>query len=280
MVRTSLLTGAVAVVLALAGAALVIVSPWSSSAPDAHDAPSVPHAAAAVPVHGQVLFRDDFDRPDGLVTNEFAYWNPKRSDAVRSSGWELTSGSLFVRAGAGWTGAPDDIAPDATSSNGNDSAVFRLTTTDSTFGNVAVDLDLRLDRFVTTTRTPAVAWDGVHVFLHYQSQYSLYYASIDRRDGLVAIKKKVPGGPSNDGTYYELASGRHPVPIGGWEHVRATVASTADGSVTIELFGNGVLLARAVDRGIGGPPITAPGKVGLRGDNADFSFDRFTVTAL
>ncbi len=279
--RTSLVTGALAIAVAVAGVAVLIVSPWSSSsARDGHGARTVVHAAAASPAPGQVLFRDDFDRADGLVTNEFAYWNPSRADAVRSPDWELTSGSLLTRAGAGWTGAPDDVAPNATSSNGNDSAVFRLTTTNPGFGNVAVDLDLRLDRFVTTKRTPAVAWDGVHVFLHYQSEYSLYYASIDRRDGTVAIKKKVPGGPSNDGTYYQLATGRHAVPLGAWEHVRATVATGADGSVTIELFGNGTLLARAVDRGTGGPPITAPGKVGLRGDNADFSFDRFTVTAL
>jgi hypothetical protein len=40
--------------------------------------------------------------------------------------------------------------------------------------------------------------------LRYQSETSLYYASINRRDGTSVIKKKVTGGPDNGGTYYDL----------------------------------------------------------------------------
>lgn len=242
-------------------------------------------AAAPVPVIAPrtggpaVLFQDTFTRPDGLVTNEFAMWNPSSSLAVVSPDWEMTSGSLFARNGLGWSGVPDGVSPDARSASHTDSAVFRLTTRRADFTNVRVAFDLRMLRLVTTPRTPPVDWDGVHVFLRYQSEYSLYYASVDRRDGTVAIKKKVPGGSTNGGTYSTLATGRHAWPSGRWEHVTASVVTNRDGSVTIELRAGGALLARATDDGrVGGPPIRAAGKTGIRGDNAEFEVDAFTVT--
>ncbi|MBK9102893.1 MAG: hypothetical protein IPM90_15765 [Austwickia sp.] len=42
---------------------------------------------------------------------------------------------------------------------------------------------LRINRMTSTAPTPQVAWDGVHLFLRHQSEYSLYYASVARRDG-------------------------------------------------------------------------------------------------
>lgn len=227
------------------------------------------------------LFEDTFDRADGLVTNEYAYWNPNLTDAVTSPDWEMTSGSLFTRDDHGYTGVPDDVGPNAQSTNATNSAVFRLTTKRADFSDVAVSFDLDMLGLTSTATTPPVAWDGLHVFLRYQSEYSLYYASIDRRDGTTVIKKKVPGGESNGGTYYDLGTtGTHPIPFGKWDHVLATITTNADDSVTIQLFANGTLVASAVDDGsVGGPPILNAGKVGIRGDNAEFEFDDFTVNA-
>jgi hypothetical protein len=228
-----------------------------------------------------VLLRDQFDVPDSLLTNEYAYWNPGLLGAVVSPVWEMTSGSLFARSGAGWSGTPDAIGPNALSTNGTDSAIFRLTTKRADFGDVSVGFALRNDGLSSTAVTPPVDWDGIHIFLRYQSQYSLYYASINRRDNTVAIKKKVPGGPSNGGTYYTLAVGTHAVPYGAWQQVRATVHNESNGSVTIRLYGDGQQVVAVTDNGaIGGPPITAPGKVGIRGDNCNFQFDDFTVQSL
>src|SRR5438552_2313443 len=42
-----------------------------------------------------VLWQDRFDGPDGLITNEYAYWNFADPAAARSPGWDVTSGSLF-----------------------------------------------------------------------------------------------------------------------------------------------------------------------------------------
>lgn len=227
-----------------------------------------------------LIAADTLARPR-LVTNEYAHWNTTDPRAVRSQAWDMTSGSLFVRNGVWWTGQPDDVSPDPGSESGTDSAVFRLTTHDQSFRNVRVSFGLQIDGFVTTLRTPAEGWDGVHIFLRYQSQYQLYYASINRRDGMTAIKKKVPGGPSNGGTYYTLATGDAPVPIREWQAVAAAVETLPTGSVRISLYRGPDLLLEVIDDGRqGGPPITAPGAVGIRGDNCEFEFRDFTVTDL
>ena len=239
-------------------------------AADAGDAPSGGH-----------LFRDTFTAPDGLISNEYAYWNPTHADAVVSAGWEMNSGSLFNLSGAAWSGVPDGIGPNAGSTGATDSSVFRMMTKRADFGDVAVSFDLRNDGLVTTARTPAVDWDGIHLWLRYQAENSMYYASVNRRDGTVVLKKKVPGGPTNDGTYYLLSkSVAHAVPYGTWQHVEATVKNEADGSVTVALYADGALLVSANDVGLGGPPLRAPGKLGIRADNCNFRFDDFTVDAL
>ena len=123
----------------------------------------------------------------------------------------------------------------------------------------------------------------MHIFLRYQSEYQLYYASVNRRDGHVVIKKKCSGGPSNGGTYYELGPGEisgHAIPFGTDEPVGASVINNADGSVTLTLSLNGTTIITATDNGVGCAPITAPGKVGIRGDNDNFTVSGFTVTAV
>jgi hypothetical protein len=128
-----------------------------------------------------------------------------------------------------------------------------------------------------------VDWDGVHIFLRYRSEFNLYYASANRRDGHVVIKKKCVGGSDNGGTYYELGSGEvagHPIPFGIWQKVGASVRNRADGSVALTLQVGGVTLLTVVDRGVGCPPIRAPGATGIRGDNDDFLFRDFRVVRL
>ena len=240
-------------------------------------------APAPAPEPGSALFREEFDYPDGLITNEYSTWNPTHSDAQLSPIWEMTSGSLLAQSGTGWTGKPDGCS---TSSPGSEpctaSDVFRLNTKRQDFGNVTVSLDLRNDYLTSSSRTPAQNWDGVHVWLHYQSQYNLYYASFNRRDGRIVIKKKCEGGSENGGTYYELAPGEisgYPIPFGTWQHLQASIQDNADGSVTITMWRNGAKLLSATDNGLGCAPITAPGGVGVRGDNDDFNIDNFVVTA-
>lgn len=228
-----------------------------------------------------VLFRDDFNRSDRIETNEYAFWNGTLPPSVISPNWEMGSGTLFVRDGAGYTGHPDAVSPDAASSNGTHSAIFRLKTRRSDFGDALVSLRLQTLGLTGTPETPPTSWDGVHVWLRYQSERQLYDVSVNRRDGAVMIKKKVSGGESNGGTYYDVASGWLRPAYGQWIDVSTTVTTNADGSVTIRLYTNGDLVLEGTDHDVGGvPPITRPGAVGLRGDNAEFLFDDLTVRAL
>lgn len=226
-----------------------------------------------------VLVADEFNRPDGLITNEYAFWNPSAPDRVVSPLWAMNSGSLFARSNNGWSGVPDDREPNALSTNGTNSAIFRMITNQTGITGAEVTFKLRNEGFSSTASTPPVAWDGVHVMLRYASEESLYYASVNRRDGTTQIKKKVPGGPSNGGTYYTLASGTFAFTKDAWQNVRATIANQANGSVRIELWANGSLVAAATDAGVGGP-IIASGRVGIRGDNTQFSIDSFLARAL
>lgn len=230
-----------------------------------------------------LLFSDSFSQyPDGLITNEYAFWNTTDSKSIQSANWQMDSGSLFAIGGMGWTGIPNDISPNPLSTNGNDSSVFRLVTRQSNFGDVSVNFDLLNQGLNSSPSTPAVSWDGVHIFLRYQSEYNLYYASVNRRDNTVIIKKKVPGGPSNNGTYYELSRYvAHSVPYNTWQNITATVKNNSDGTVTISLYAEGKLISSAVDNGtIGGQPIRSAGKVGIRGDNANLKIKNFTVKSI
>lgn len=239
-------------------------------------APTTPEAS------GGALLQDSFNYPDGLITNEYSFWNPTSSSATKSSVWEMTSGSLFAQNGTGWTGVPDGCSTSSTfSSPCTASDVFRLNSVEHDFGNVTISLDLLNNYLTSSNRTPAEAWDGVHVWLHYQSEYNLYYASFNRRDGRIVIKKKCLGGSENGGTYYELGQGEvagYAIPFGSWQHLAASIQDNADGSVTITMYRGGVKLLAATDSGVGCAPITAVGGVGIRGDNDNFNFDNFTVT--
>ena len=227
------------------------------------------------------LLSVDFAGADGLLTNEYSFWNPLDPKSKISPLWSMDSGSLFVKSGWGWSGVPDTKPVDALSLTGNNSAVFRLTTKRKDFSDASVKFNLSISNLVTTPTTPAVDWDGVHVFLRYQSQYNLYYASISRRDQTCIIKKKVPGGPSNNGTYYDLGSYTPHAWTSKIQSVESSIKTQRDGSVLIILSGDGKEIMRVIDDGkIGGPPILKVGAVGIRGDNAQFTFKDFQVYAI
>ena len=154
-----------------------------------------------------------------------------------------------------------------------------MITRQADFADVQIGFDLRIAGLVTTPRTPATAYDGVHVFLRYHSDRHLYVASIYRRDGVVAVKEKVPGGPSNGGTYYTLAEARHKMPWHRWIPVSVSIVTLAGRAVRIAMtIGSRLVLTATSHPGRAAPILTA-GRVGLRGDNCEFYCRDFTVSA-
>lgn len=180
------------------------------------------------------------------------------SGGINGGSWHVTSGRWTATGGRAFS----------------NSGVFRADTRRTDFGNVDVTFTLVNDGLTTGS---GESWHGVHMFLRRQSEFHTYYLSINRRDNRCIIKKKVPGGSSNGGTYYDLASASFSVPYGSAQRVLGRAVNNSDGSVTVSLWVNGRLLMSATDRGTGGPPIRNAGGTGVRGDYTAFYTDDFTV---
>jgi hypothetical protein len=233
---------------------------------------------------------DDFSRPNGpnqLIVNEWSHWNSDDPARVRSSAWQMTSGSLFSVNGIGWTGVPDDTPPDRYSQQHTDSEVFRLNTARGDFADVVQELDARINGFTGSANFPALEWDGVVLWPRYVTEFHLYFAYLLRKDGRVAITKKCPGrvpggGFYNGGSYFDLAAERYlrPTVQGRWYRLASSVQDNRDGSVTIRTFQDGRLVAQATDRGLGCAPITGPTHLGIRSDNVDANLSHYRVYEL
>lgn len=220
-----------------------------------------------------------FPAGDTLISNEVAYQHPNERGVRRSAAWIVTSGSLFARDHTGWTGPIDGDSPDLDSRRHTGSAVFRAVTRRDDFQNVVVTFDLYIDGMTTTRRTGRHSYDGVHVFLRYHNPQSLYAVSVDRRDRTVAIKIKRPGGPVDGGDYTTLGTAPLTVPDHHWMHETVRIVNE-DGGVRITLWTNAREVISVLSNGSGQTaPLTEPGRVGLRGDNTEFSFRNFSVTA-
>ncbi len=204
---------------------------------------------------------DDFDRPEGVVTDERTWHDDSLppDDAI----WAATSGVLHAADGEGWS----------------DSPVFRMVTHRKKLGDVAVSMRIRTEPPAGDVDHPEEAWDGVHLLLHYQDEADLYAVSVARRDGELAIKRKDPGGPSNGGTYTTLASGPGAIAPGRWTDVVVTIRTTAEGTeITVGLDGKPVLAT--VDAEAVGDRASKPGRIGVGADNTTFRIDDVVVRAL
>jgi hypothetical protein len=151
---------------------------------------------------------------------------------------------------------------------------FRITSPGS-YLNPTVSVTTKLDHFYGSDAN--YSGHGLGVFLRYQSEYHLYLAYYNQISGKAVIKKKCPGGSSNNGTYYNLSSFVDSgFPSKQDVKVEAKVFNE-NGNVKIELRRNGVLLVTGLDTGQGCARITSAGKVGMRSDVAVFSFKDFIV---
>jgi hypothetical protein len=267
------LTGKAAAAVWITGGALAVSACQANS-----EASPTPSTSASVP-SSRPLFVADLSGPDRLLSNEYAKFHPKARDAVISRQWEVTSGSLFLRNGHGWTGIPDSVpTPDARSAKGTNSSVFRMDTRAKNFGNVRVDLKLRnlglLGKSRNAKATPDPQVDGIHLFLRRHTECDLYAVSLNRRDNMIVIKRKLPGGPTNCGQYVQLASVPYQVPRGAWQNFSVTIKNTPAETVVFTIEQEGKVLLKTEDSG---RPILTPGAVGLRGDNCQFEFTDFEV---
>jgi len=101
---------------------------------------------------------------------------------------------------------------------------------------------------------------------------TLYFVSVDRRDGQLVIGKKL-----NGKYYHSVRVPGHPFPLHKWVAIKTTVASHGK-TVVIRLSIGGHIVAHLTD-GTTCPAILTPGRVGIRGDNTEAEFKDFQVTA-
>jgi hypothetical protein len=250
----------------------------------------------------KVLLFDGFDTangPNNLITNEYAAWHSWDSSAVDSPVWQSDGGSLFSVPATGpegtlervaYTGTLDDESADRYSEDRTHSDKMRFWTRASGFENVRVAAWSK--PLGWGVGVPS-SWGGFKFYLRRElgeTESSFYTAEPFIYNGHLYIQKKCVGDTgggtySTGGTYYLLANrSDFSVPLGSWRRIAATTRTNWDGSVTISLYRDGVLLLRAVDRGIradgtGCPPLTG-GRVGFRSDFFRYLLDDFEVAPL
>lgn len=177
-------------------------------------------------------------------------------------GWEMTSGSLFVRDGRGWTGVPDHGRPNGRPDGTTNSAVFRLRSITDGYDEARVSVRFRIVRFTTPSEGPVHDYDGVHLWLHYRDPGDLYALSVTRRDGRTVIKRK-----TRTGGYTTLATGRPVPPDNAW-HLATASATRVTGGLRLRLWLDGRLVAETID-----PNPLPAGRVGVRADNTELELD-------
>lgn len=223
------------------------------------------------------VFTQSFTGADALITNEYAHFNPTDPASVISPDWDMTSGSFFRRSNVGWSGVPDSVDPNATSSTGTGSNVFRMNSKRFNFQNVKIDVKVR--NLGISAGTDAT--HGIHIWCRFKDQTELYVASLNRRDNTLVIKKKLTGGPDpeNGGTYYTLAEMPYAWTPSVWQNF--SVTCTGVDVVTITVAKDGVDMLTATDDGtLGGRTINGATAVGVRGDFCQFEIDDFAVNSV
>ncbi|HRC08194.1 MAG TPA: hypothetical protein PLV41_08255 [Miltoncostaeales bacterium] len=206
---------------------------------------------------------------DRLVSNEYAMSHPEDASAVASRIWLVTSGSLFVRNGVGYSGAATRGTVDARSTQTN-SAALRAVTRQMEPADVALNMRMRLLSLVPGDGDIDSGWDGFHTFVRYRSVAEFYLVSAAARDGFITIRRKRPGGESNGGHYVALTSARFPWQLNRWYQLQVRTMDTPQG-VRLMVFVDGRQVLDVTDTGFDRePPIRGGGRIGIRGDNAEF----------
>lgn len=216
-----------------------------------------------------------FDGPDRIYVNEYAHWNPGSVCPYVSDIWDMTSGSLFIKDGVGYSGVPTtEKSAKCESGLATNSDVFRLKTRKSDYGDQHVAFDIKL---VAHSKQPSTSFDGVHAWLHLRSESALYAVSFGRWDGTFVIKKKIPVNQanctdqSNGGCYVTLGkpvSRSDLITPQTWRHIDIYVTHSQS-DPEISLFVDGELIVTAVDADVSGPAYSQ-GSFGLRADNTEF----------
>jgi hypothetical protein len=243
-----------------------------------------------VKIESPLLFQHTFRGSGQLIASEFANNSPE---------WVVTSGSLFRRDETGWTGVPDTCGAGQQPPVCNHSDVFRTHTRLSFSGSYTLTFRAKVNAIKSGACQHEPGDRGFKVFAGRRSEHDLYVVALSRDNtNPLYVKRKVPCGQTNSGTYVTIGIAKsYPWPMGEWRSFRIEVSRNIDDTVTITLFdGAGNVLHVATDRGGPNPatssctlpekypgatykPIRVPLAIGFRGDCSDFQVDDVRVVA-
>jgi hypothetical protein len=245
-----------------------------------------PTALVAGPTYTP-LFSESFNGPDRIFTNAASFYS--KSCPYVSPNWEMTSGTLLIKNGIGYSGIPtSETTSTCNSQSATNSSVFRLNTVRKDFLNVRVALDYDVVKH-GGANAQQNAFDGVHIWLGYQDEYNLYAATIFRWDQTFVTKKKVATSKvsckdvSNGGCYFNISpevKNSTVMKTNTWHHADIVYSSNpSNESVTIQTYIDGKLVNTGIDNHIASSTFPA-GALGIRGDDTEFYFKNFRVTKL
>lgn len=218
----------------------------------------------------------------------------------KSSDWWVNSGGYFyVEDGVGhsvlgdlpngdyWQEAYASANPVDTEDGHKPQNILRLVTRD-TFTDYTQQAQFQIDKYNETDSPNRQGHNGILFFNRYHDGDNLYYTGI-RVDGRAVIKKK------QNGQYYTLAyepvyqgeynrsSNPNLLPENQWIGLKSVVNNNSDGSVTIEVYldkennGEWQRVAKAIDDGSNGSPITEGAHAGIRGDFMDLKVKEYRI---
>jgi hypothetical protein len=248
--------------------------------------PSAPNRSTPVVVPTfTTLFSESFNGQDRIFTNAASFYS--KSCPYVSPNWEMTSGTVLIRNGIGYSGIPtSETTSTCNSQSATNSAVFRLNTIRQDFSNVRVGLDYDIVKH-GGANAPQNPFDGVHIWLGYQDEYDLYAATIFRWDRTFVTKKKVATSKvnckatSNGGCYSNISpeiKSSTVMTTNTWHHAEIVYSSNPSNLiVTIQTFIDGQLIDTGIDNHVTSSSFPV-GALGIRGDDTEFYFKNFIVT--
>ncbi len=205
-----------------------------------------------------------FDGTDALFASAGAFWDFPDLGLSQNPDWFAESGTMYRRAGTGWTNSP----------------VFRMWTRRTDLGFTRAEMDVRFNGWAGGTD----GWHGINLWLNRKLQTPGPGGRIDdgategyvldflNRDGNVYIMKKVGD------TYHILAKRQWTPARGTWYRWGGRVVDNGNGTSTLQVLVNGQVAQQVTDNGSVGGPRLIGGRVGVRSDYSDVNIDNLTIT--
>ncbi len=206
-----------------------------------------------------------FGGGDGVFASARAFWDFSDRGLSQNRDSFAEGGTMYRRSSTGWTNA----------------RVFRMWTRRTDLAFTKTEMDIRFNGWTGGRR----GWNGINLWLNRKLRTPAdgsriadgrrqegYTVDFVNRDGKLYIQKKV--GNVN----HILAQRRWSPRRGTWYRWGGRVIDNGNGTNRIQVLVNGQVIQQVTDNGSVGGRRLVGGRVGLRGDYANFNVDDIAIT--